>query len=460
MTDVSAPKSNELGAESFGYKQELKRALGVPDLIILGLSMAVPISVCAVYGYIIGVANGSIALVYLIAGIGVIFTGNSYARMSEAFPLAGGAYAFVSRGMNKVVGFLIGWAMVGMYIVLLPLLYIFCALALYAIFPNIPTYVWMLSFIIINTAFNYRGIEVTRQILKYILFGQFIIYGWIMVAGIMAIARGVNGLEFTLAPVYNTANFSLGAIMMGVSIAVFNFGGPDILTTLGEETKGGIKILGRGVLLTFAVLGILYFVLVYVAALAWPNYTAHTSADIAFYEIVAVIGGSRLKLVFSLTVVLTIFGCCIGVQTCSSRVLYAMGRDHMLPKIFSKVHPRYQSPYVGILVIGVVAVLLCLVFPGKAEVMTSIVNFGMLIVWSMVNLTTFSYYILGRRSRNYLRDLLCPMIGLLLVGYAFISLNFDAKIAGLIWLAIGAIFMLYLIYVKKAEISFSSDSGI
>ena len=460
MANGNALQDRELGVESFGYKQELKRALGISDLVVLGLSMAVPIAVCLIYGYIVGVANGAIALVYLIAAIGVLFTGNSYARMSMAFPLAGGAYAFVSRGMNKVIGFLIGWAMAGMYLVLLPLLYIFCAYALFAIFPSVSIRIWIISFIVINTTINYFGIELTRNVLKYILFCELLIYAWFMVAAVIWVWKGTNGTAFTLAPIYNAANFSMGAIMAGVAIAVFNFGGPDVLTSLGEETKGGVKTLGLGVLLSFAVIGVLFFLSAYAAALVWPNYRTHSNADIAFYEIVAIAGGPILKWVFSLTVVIAAFGCCIGVQTCSSRVLYAMGRDNMFPKIFSKVNPKYKSPYVGVLTIGIVALILSLLFTDKAEVMTSMVNFSMLFCWSFVNITTIYYYILVRKSRNYFRDLFCPIMGLLLLGYAFVSLKGDAMWAGSIWLGIGALFMLYLIYVKKVEVSFSSDSGV
>jgi len=60
------------------------------DLVNSWIEHGHPIAVCLIYGYVIGMAKGAIALVYLIAAIGVIFTGNSYARMSEAFPLAGG----------------------------------------------------------------------------------------------------------------------------------------------------------------------------------------------------------------------------------------------------------------------------------------------------------------------------------------------------------------------------------
>src|SRR3990172_6082281 len=156
MRETGTSGQEEMTVEHFGYTQELKRVLGVSDLVILGLSMAVPISVSVIYGYVVVAAKGSIATVYLLAAIGMVLTGNSYARMSQAFPLAGGGYAFVSRGMNKPAGFLIGWSMTGMYIVLLPLLYIFGAYALQAMLPQVPVYLWLLGFIVINTWVNYR----------------------------------------------------------------------------------------------------------------------------------------------------------------------------------------------------------------------------------------------------------------------------------------------------------------
>jgi len=455
---------DELTTELFGYTQELKRVLGVPDLVILGLSMAVPISVSIIYGYVVEVAKGSIAMVYLLAAIGMVLTGNSYARLSQAFPLAGGGYAFVSRGMNKLAGFLIGWAMAGMYILLLPLLYIFGAYALQAMLPSVPVYLWLVGFIVFNTWVNFRGIEVTRNILKYILYTGLIIYLWTVIACLVAVAQGTSGEGFTVAPFYAPGLFDMTAVMVGVSIAVFNFGGPEMLTTLGEETRGGPGTLGTGVLLTFAVLGGFYVLLAYVAALVWPDFTTLGNPDTAFYEIVARAGGPVLNTAFVLAIVVTIFGACISAQACSSRLLYAMGRDNMFPKIFSKVHPKYQSPYVGVIVIGVTSAVLCLAFSDKAQIMTSILNFSMLLCWSFVNITTIWFFTIkngGKQgSRKYLRDLVFPALGVLVTAYAFVNLDSDAMKAGLIWLGIGILFAVYLKFIKKVDLSFDSDSGI
>ena len=460
MQTEPAPGAAASSPDNFGYTQELKRVLGVTDLVILGLCMAVPISVSVIYGYVAQVSEGPVATVYLLAAVGMIFTGNSYARMSQAFPLAGGAYAFVSRGMHRIPGFLIGWAMAGMYIVLLPLLYIFGAYALQAMLPSVPVYVWLFAFIIVNTWLNYRGLEVTRNTLKYILAAGLIVYLWMTVAGLSSVARGTTGSGFTAAPFYVPGQSGLAAVIAGISIAVFNFGGPEMLTTLGEETRGGSRTLGIGVLLTFGILGAAYVFLSCVAALVWPDYTTLGNPDTAFYQIAERAGGPLLKTSFVIAIVVTLFGSCIGAQACSSRLLYAMGRDRMFPRILSRVHPRYQSPYIGVLVIGLSSTLICLAFAGKAQVMTSMVNFSMLLCWSFINLTTVYFFTFRQRSRRYFRDLVCPLLGLLVSGYAFVSLDADARSAGLSWLALGALFAVYLKYIRKADLAFAGDSGI
>src|SRR5574342_816136 len=94
---------------NMGYKQELKRSLTFWDLLIYGLVFMVPIAPFGIYGAVAQGSNGMVALAYLIGMVGMIFTALSYARMSEAFPIAGSVYAYAQRGINDSVGFIAGW---------------------------------------------------------------------------------------------------------------------------------------------------------------------------------------------------------------------------------------------------------------------------------------------------------------------------------------------------------------
>ena len=116
--------------QEFGYKQELKRALTLRDLIVFGMIFMVPISPFGVFGFVWNDAKGMVPLAYLVGLIGMFFTAMSYASMAHAFPMAGSVYSYVGRGLHEVAGFFAGWLILLDYILIPALLYIFSAVAL------------------------------------------------------------------------------------------------------------------------------------------------------------------------------------------------------------------------------------------------------------------------------------------------------------------------------------------
>ena len=145
------------------YKQELKRSLSFFDLLIYGMVFMVPIAPFGIYGSVAQGSNGMIALAYLIGMVGMIFTALSYARMSEAFPIAGSVYSYAQRGINESVGFIAGWLILLDYVFVPALLYLVSASALHEMFSEIPLLLWVFIFILINTVINILGIEFTAK---------------------------------------------------------------------------------------------------------------------------------------------------------------------------------------------------------------------------------------------------------------------------------------------------------
>ena len=124
--------------QEFGYKQELKRALTLRDLIVFGMIFMVPISPFGVFGFVWNDAKGMVPLAYLLGLIGMFFTAMSYASMANAFPMAGSVYSYVGRGLHEVAGFFAGWLILLDYILIPALLYIFSAVALRPLLPGVP----------------------------------------------------------------------------------------------------------------------------------------------------------------------------------------------------------------------------------------------------------------------------------------------------------------------------------
>ncbi|MGG3564919.1 APC family permease [Neobacillus rhizosphaerae] len=446
----SKAQGGQTNVEQFGYKQELKRALTFWDLLIYGLVFMVPIAPFGIYGYVAQGSNGMVALAYLVGMIGMIFSALSYARMSEAFPIAGSVYSYAQRGINEHVGFFAGWVILLDYILIPALLYLVSAAALHDMAPEIPIWIWLVAFIGINTVINYFGIEFTAKANKVIVALELIVLVVFVVAAIIAITKGVNGAEFNFKPLYDKEHFSMSAVMGAVSIAVLSFLGFDAISTLAEETKGGKKVVGRAIIFSLLVVGVLFIIQTWVAALIWPDYASFENADVAFYQIAEIAGGPWLKWTTILATALA-WGIAdaLVAQAAISRILYSMARDKKLPKILSKVHPKYQTPYVSTFLVAAISLVVTIGFSSQINSLTSLVNFGALTAFLFLHLSVINYFVRKQKSKDYLNHLVFPLIGFVIIGYVWFNLDPTSKKLGFVWMAIGIIYMIYLKLAKK-----------
>jgi amino acid transporter len=149
--------------EEFGYKQELKRSLTLTDLVVYGMIFMIPIAPFGVYGYVNAEAPGMVPLAYIIGMVAMLFTALSYGSMARAFPIAGSVYSYAQRGLNQHVGFLAGWLMLLDYLLIPPLLYVYAAMALNHLYPDIPKVGFILAFLVSATFVNLRGITFTAR---------------------------------------------------------------------------------------------------------------------------------------------------------------------------------------------------------------------------------------------------------------------------------------------------------
>lgn len=436
--------------EQFGYKQELKRSLSYWDLLIYGLIFMVPIAPFGIYGEVVTTAGGMIVLAYMIGMVGMIFTALSYARMSEAFPMAGSVYSYAGKGINQYVGFIAGWAILLDYILVPALLYVVSATALTGMWPAVPGWIWLVLFIAINTVINYFGIEFTAKANKIILVFELIVLILFVVIGISAIAQGVNGAVFSFEPLYNPDTFSMSVVMGAVSIAVLSFLGFDAISTLSEESAGGPKAVGKATIYSLLVVGVLFMVQTWVAALIFPNYSEFKDIGTAFYEVAEIAGGEWLGVLTAIaTAIAWGIADALVAQVAISRVLFSMGRDRKLPSFLAKVHPKYKTPYASILVVAVISLIVGLFFMGNIGILSSFVNFGALTAFLFLHVSVFVHYIVKNKSRNYWSHFFLPLTGFIIIAYVWINLAPQAKTLGLSWIAVGIVVAIYFAITKK-----------
>jgi amino acid transporter len=439
--------------EHFGYREQLARRLSTWDLVVYGLILMVPIAPYAIFGFVWTDAKGMVPLAYLVGLVGMLFTAMSYALMSRAFPLAGSVYTYADRGLHEVAGFFAGWLILLDYILVPALLYVVSAVAMRGLLPSVPGWVWLLGFVAFNAFVNLLGIQFTARINRYLLILELVTLALFLILGSIALAAGKGAGGLTLRPVYNPAAFSLGTVLGATSIAVLSFLGFDAISTLAEENQGPARNIGRATLLALLLVGALFILQTWIATDLAQGMQFSSPAN-AFYEIAERAGGGWLRVVTVIAVVVSSgIANAMAAQAAVARVLFAMARDGKLPAVLARIHPRFKTPYVSTLLVAVISLIVGSLFAERLDDLSRIVNFGALSAFLLLHIAVINYYWRRQRSRDWIRHLLFPIAGFLVIAYVLYAMDIMAKILGACWIAIGVLYYIVLTRILKQPVA-------
>ena len=364
--------------------------------------------------------------------------------MSKRFPIAGSVYSYVQRGLNPHVGFMSGWMILLDYCITPALLYTMVANWGVMLVPGSPWWLWVIVFVAFNTFVNIRGVSMTRGV-------DFVIFAVEIVAVIAFVALGCNFImggggagEFNMDPIWQPEVVTPTFIAAGISIAALNFLGFDGISTLAEETREPEKNIGRGIMIALGIIIVCFSVQTYLASLIQPDWASWTEehANNAFFYGCQLIGGDIfMKIMLVVNIVAVGIANIMNAQLAASRLLFSMGRDGVIPRIFGKVHPKFKTPWVGSIFIGVVALILVSIL-GMADLAT-LVNFGALFSFILLNFATFWFFFVKEKQRKSFGDivkyLICPWIGIAILAYVFAGFQPMTWAMGVTWFVIGMI---------------------
>jgi len=437
---------DDSGIEQFGYKQELKRTLKFSDLLTYGLIFMVPIAPFGIFGGVFQASGGMIALAYIIAMVGMMFSANSYSQMAQAFPMSGSVYTYAGRGIGKPVGFIAGWMILLDYILIPALLYFVAGLAMNGIVPSIPVWVWLLAFISLNTVVNYLGISLTAMVNKIMLVAELVALVIFLVVGIVALTQG-KGSGFSFNAFFNAETFSWPLVFGAASIAVLSFLGFDAIATLAEENSGSSKSLGRSMIYSLLAVGVLFVAQTWVASMLVEDPAALIKngdpTGVAFYAASDTAGGHFM---FILTAVSTAiawgFANALVAQAATARLIFAMARDGQLPKFLAKVSQKRQVPWNATLLVVAISVALGVfltTLPDGLVAISALVNFGAILAFMLLNASVIWWFIVKQKSKRWFIHLIYPALGLLVLAFVLYNARAAAQVLGLVWLALGII---------------------
>ncbi len=417
----------------------LRRTLTYYDLLAYGLAYVSPFAPLATIGYVWRASDGLLVLAYLFGALCMYFTAQSYATMTEVVPNAGSVYGFARHALGPLPGFLAGWMILLDYLLIPAYIYVVISVAMGTLVPQVDRAVWITSLALVTLAINWFGIAVTSRVNVFSVVVQigflFVLLGF----SVVALHSGKGNAALTLHPLFEPQAFHWRSMFTATSICVMSFLGFDAVSTLAEEVKDNDRrIVGR------AIVGVLILAAALFVSVAWvlgnllAGFRIRDPAA-ASYELVAWSIGAWASMALAwLSAALVGFTNALPMQAGVARVLYAMGRDAQLPRLFGRLHPRFGTPYVGMLVSTALSLAVALAMRFHMGELVSMVNFGALTGFLLLHVSVLRLFWFKARSDRWFVHLFVPVAGILVVLAVMSGLSVLAKTLGMIWLAFGA----------------------
>jgi len=419
----------------------LKQSLGLGSVALFGLAYMTPMIVLGTWGPMAVTSHGTAATAYLLAAAAILLTAISYGVMSRLYPVAGSAYSYTRKSLNAHLGFLVGWAILLDYFFLPMVIWLIGAAYLGTAFPGVPGWVWIIGFILLTTLVNIAGIAAADKVniaLMILQFGVLILF--VVLAAHHVASGGGAGTLVSAAP-FTGHGVPLSASIGGAALAAYSFLGFDAVSTLTEETREPARTMPRAVMIIALAGGAIFCVTAYVTQLAHPGFD-FASVDSAAFEIARDIGGDTFVALFVATLVASQFAAGLAAQASVGRLLYAMGRDGVLPRpLFGTLHAKSQTPVFNLVLVGVVGLA---ALGLDVSTSTSFINFGAFLAFTAVNLSVIALYLKRHplvRPRGWLGGVAVPALAGLCDLWLLASLDSAARILGAVWLALGILYL-------------------
>ncbi|HEU4788428.1 MAG TPA: amino acid permease, partial [Flavobacterium sp.] len=454
----------KLEAENTG-KNSLKRSLGAVNLVAIGVGVIIGAGLFSLTG--IAAANNSgpaVILSFVIAAVGCAFSALCYAEFASMVPVSGSAYTYAYATLGELFAWIIGWDLILEYSVGAATVgiswsqYLVKFLEKFDIF--IPPQLVLSPFETATLADGsiVRGIVNLPSILIIALITSIIIRGTkgsaLFNAVVVALKVGVVIVFIALGWQYidpanyhpfipnNTGTFGefgWSGVLRGAGVVFFVFIGFDIVATMAQETKNPQRNMPIGILGSLLVCTILFILFGYVMT-GLANYTEfkNSAAPVAIaiantpYEWLGIAVISAILIGYTSVILVDLLG--------QSRVFYSMSKDGLLPKVFSELHPKFNTPYKSNIVLCVF--ISCFAGLVPISVVGEMTSIGTLLAFVMVCL---GILILRKKEPNLERPFktpfvpLVPILGIITCVVMMVSLPFDTWLRLFVWLTIGFI---------------------
>ncbi len=384
--------------ESVGFK----RNIGLFMAIMIGIGAMMGPGIFALPGELARMVGPLGILAYLAMGLVTVFTALNYSELGAAIPLAGGGYSFASRTLPRSLAFFTGWFFwVGNTLACAMYALIFALTVRAYFWENANIALVALLTTVVFAAVNVRGMSEALIVITVMNLIE------------LAILIGVAALGFFHVQAPNLTPFApmgIAPFVPAMALIYISYVGFELITVAAEEIINPGKTIPRAILITLAVATVIYVFVVGVMMAVVPSHELAES-DVPFIYVADYLfgGWGRWAAVIATVMAsLSAFSVTLGA---SARVLYALGRDRHFPAFFAKLHRRFQTPHIALLVCAIFVVIFC--STGIVKFVASVSDFGYLMGLGIVNFSVIALHGRLPNLRRPFRVALFPLVPIL-----------------------------------------------
>ena len=422
-----------------------KDAITFVSNVVIGVASTAPAySLAATLGFLVAVNGVGVhsPAVLIVAFIPMLFIALAYNYMNRADPDCGTTFSWVTKAMGPTLGWLGGWAIVVADVIVMANLAQIAGIYSFRLFDwtsaanstfavTLVGVVW----IVVMTWICWRGIELSARTQQFLLGMEFVTL--IVFAVVALVSVYVSSPHGAIKPAigwFNPFAISTSAMLDGMLLAVFIYWGWDTCVTVNEETENAGTAPGRAAIVSTLMLLAIYL-LVTTAAQAYGG-TATLAAnqnDIFGGGLASSVLGSPLD---KLLIIAVLTSASASTQTTilpTARTTFSMARQRAFPKAFARIHPRYQTPDVSTIIMGVASIVWYVAIVNLstnvlADSITAI-GFAITFYYGLTGYACAIYYRheLLKSARNFFYVGLLPVLGGLMLTGVFVKAFIDYK---------------------------------